>query len=322
MATLTPANQLSLIELLNRTGDANAIAIAERLTVVNQLFLDAIWMEANQALSHVFTARTALPTGTFRRFNDGVAKSASLTRQVSEPIATLEAYSEVDVGLADLAPNPSAFRSSEDISFVEGLGQTAASKFIYADAALATAEFDGLATRLNTLGTVDGTAYDSGGTGSDLTSCWVVQWALDGVFMVFPRGSKVGLTMEDRGKQYVAGITAGTKFDAWVTHFAMKLGVVVKDVRSVQRLANIEASGAGAFDDDHLVRLLNRLPRSGAGAVIYANQALKTQMDVKAKDQSNMNWLPGQFGGLPVTMFRGVPVRQLDAILNTEAALV
>jgi hypothetical protein len=92
----------------------------------------------------------------------------------------------------------------------------------------------------------------------------------------------------------------------------------------VFRIANIEtAAGAKSniFDDDILIRALRRCPANAAGLVIYANRTVLTQMDIRSKDKSNVNYSIADIFGVPTTTFRGFPVRQVDAILDTESAL-
>jgi hypothetical protein len=45
-------------------------------------------------------------------------------------------------------------------------------------------------------------------------------------------------------------------------------------------------------------------------------------LDLQAMNKTNVLLNLGEFNGRPVTTFRGVPVRTVDAILNTEARVV
>jgi len=67
--------------------------------------------------------------------------------------------------------------------------------------------------------------------------------------------------------------------------------------------------------------LLNRMTK-GPGRRIYCNETIMTQMEIRVKDKTNVNFtkVDGLAPG-PVLFFKGVPVRQCDAILNTETTL-
>jgi hypothetical protein len=68
---------------------------------------------------------------------------------------------------------------------------------------------------------------------------------------------------DDNSKQFVG----------YQEFFRVACGLVVKDDRCVMRLANIETTGSSnILDEDNLIKLINRMPRRGAGAVIYCNQ--------------------------------------------------
>jgi len=321
MTTHAVRNQLSLLELAKRTtDDGNLIAIAEVLDETNDVLLDAPWQPSNQTQSHLITRRNSLPSGTWRKINEGIAATASSTTQVVEPIGLLEAYSKVDKVLVDIAANPAEFRAMEDRAFIEGLSQDLADAIIYGNAGSHPERFNGLAVRLNDLS--QSNVFDAGGSGSDVTSLYIVQWGVGRVYMVYPRNdAALGLMARDLGEDTVLD-ASNNEYQAYRTHFSVKPGLAVVDERSIIRIANVETSGStNIFDDDTLIEALNNLPYNGVGAVVYCNRTIKTQMDIRAKDKSNVNYSPAEVWGRPVMTFRGVPVRRVDAILDTETAV-
>lgn len=322
MGTEVSSNaQYTLLELAKRTNQGELIAIAEVLNETNEIMQDAVWMEANQLLGHVGTRRTALPTGTFRQANQGVALETSTTRQIQEPIARLEALSDIDEAIIDIAPNKQEARSQEDRAFVEGLGQTLCQTLIYGNTSTDEEKFNGLATRYDALS--DSNVLGASGTGDDTTSLWIVEWGPTKVHMLYPKGSKAGLEMNDKGKQRITA-TSTTFYYAYETQFVQWCGMFVHDDRCVQRIANIETSGSSnTLNDDQIIEALNLLPTAGGSgqARIYVNRTLKTQLDIMAKDKSNVNYTSDTAFGKPVTSFRGIPVRLVEQILNTETAI-
>ena len=326
MSQLEGASPLSLLELAKRKNPNGTLAtIAEVLTKENAILKDAVWMEGNDTFSHKIVRRLSLPTGSWRRLNSGVATEASQTIEVIENMGILESWSQSDVDLVDAAPSPKKFRMDESKSFLEGMSQTLATTQIYGNGMVDTEQFTGLAPRLNA--TSQNNVISGSGSGGDTTSIFMVQWGRDKVHMVYPRGSaNMGVRHWDRGIRVIdesmIGGTAGRKFEAYVDKFQVKAGLAVRDERCIARVANIESSGtSNIFDEDDVITLINRMPNQAAGAVIYCNRTIKTQMDINAKDKTNVNYYVKNVWGEPTTTFRGIPVRQVDAIVDTETAI-
>lgn len=315
----------TLLNMAGRFHNGVILPIAEVLSKDNEILADIPFAEANEIFGHRLNRRGSKPTGSYRKLNSGVATEKSNTVPDYEGIAFLEAWSQLDAALVEGAPDPVAYRRTEDEAFIEGMRDTFASTLIYGSTNTTPEKMDGLAQRITTLSStsVNGVANVIGasGTGSDVTSIWIVQWGPRRVYMAYPKGSMAGLDFEDFGKQPITD-SDGNLYTAYRSHFMWKSGLVVEDDRCIQRIANIESAGSSnIFDEDDLITALNRLPFGGRGAVIYANRTIKTQMDINAKDKSNVNYTSGEIFGMPVTNFRGVPVRQVDAILDTETAL-
>lgn len=327
MTTLNAYGQLTMLELAKRTDPkGNAAVIAEILNRDNPILQDMPMVEANDVTTHLMTRRFSLPAGTWRQINGGVSKEASRTIQVREGIGMLESYSEVDKKLVELAPNPAQFRMQEAAAFLEGLSQTLATAAIYGNSGTDPDQFDGFATRM---GALDATTNVIGhsGTGSDLTSLFVIQWGPERVFGIYPRGSQsVGIKHEDLGQVTLLD-GSSNPYEGYRDHFEVNIGLAVKDSRCIARLANVETAGAtniwDATAEGNLIVLLNRMPNSGDGSVIYVNSTLKSQMEKVLLAKSNVNFTTTQgMGGVPVTLFRGIPVKKCDAIVITEDALV
>ncbi|MCF8012414.1 MAG: hypothetical protein K9L56_14170 [Clostridiales bacterium] len=319
MSTLS-SDKLTLAELAKRVSDGNVQTVAEVLNETNDFLTDAAWIEANQLTGHKGTIRQSLPSGTWRQINDGVTEESSKTRQITEGIGLLEALSKIDEEEVDISPNPTQFRQLEDEAFLEGMGQNFADTFIYGNTEKNPNQFHGLAPRLDDASYAN--VIDAGGSGSDLTSIYVVQWGPNRSHFIYPKNSQIGIEVNDKGLQLVDGDNSG-QFYAYVTQFKLKVGLFVHDARCVWRIANIEtpSSSSNSFDPDDLIRLLRKLPFNGRGAVIYANGDLLADLDVETQDKTNVNYSPDNPYGRPVTTFRGFPVRQVDAILSTESEI-
>jgi hypothetical protein len=321
MSTIVANNQLTLLELAKRKDpDGSITNIIEVLTLENSMFIDAPWIEANGQMQHNTTRRASLPTGTFRGFNQGVPRSSSQTIKIVENLAMLEDFSVVDKALADMNTDPAKFRNGEDIAHVEGLGQNWASKMIYGNGVANPEQFTGFAPRMNTL--TAKRVLGAGGSGSDTTSVYAIQWGENTCHMVYPIGHpNFGVESEDMGVDIVLD-TESNEYRAYRTHFMIYGGLVVRDDRAIKRIANIETTGTtNTFNDDQLLALTNEFRHGGRGVVLYVNRTVKTQMDILAKDKNNVNYTTGNVFGEPTTMFRGFPVRINEAIVDTETAI-
>ncbi len=334
MATLG-ADVLTLADWAKRLDPNGKVPlIVEMLSQTNEILEDILWMEANQALSHQSTVRTGLPQVFWRLMNTGTQPSKSTTAQSVEAIGMLDAWSEVDRKLAELGGNVGAFRMSEGMAFIEAMMQEKAQTLFFGNQGADPEEFNGLAIRYSNL--TDPTAdniIDAGGTGSDNSSVWLVVWGPNQIFGVFPKGSVAGLTHEDMGVVTVettAGI-AGNRMRAYQEHWEWSCGLVVKDWRFAVRIANIdisdlvtEAAGAAELQKD-MTRAMYRIPNLRAGnARFYMNRTTVQQLDIQRRaDVTSGGGLTfDNVDGKRIMMFRGIPIRVVDSLIETEARVV
>jgi hypothetical protein len=324
--------------------------IAEMLSLTNPILQDMVYKEGNLPTGERFTARTSLPTVDFRLLNQGVTPSKSTTSQVDESCGILEAWCEVDKDIAELNGNTAAFRLSESQAFIEAMNQKMADTVFYGDQSTAPAEFTGLHSRFSAIsGAVNGeNIIDAGGTGTDLTSVWLVVWGLNTVYGIYPKGSRAGLFHEDLGLQTietVAGMGATNgRMRAYQDHWQWKSGLCIRDWRYVVRLANIEAAdllsnAAGACNlRQNFARMVHRIPVFGLGrAAIYMNRTVAEAYDLQTNATVTGDPLVGagvvmgtQTGGgqslqsiqmAPLMSFRGIPIRVCDSITSTESEI-
>jgi hypothetical protein len=319
-SNVTVYSQYTIAELAKRTNNGNLIEIAEVLSTAKDFIQDAAWLEANQLVSHVGTRRTRLPSGTHRQANQGVAGETSSTRQIAEPICRLEGQSKVDEAILDVAPDKQLARSQEDLAFVEGLGQTMVTTCFYGNIATDAEKIDGFAVRPDYDGITDYNVRNASGNSTATTSLWIIEWGPRAVHMIYPKGSKAGISTNDMGKQLVNDSdTAANQYFAWFTQFVIWYGLFIHDPRYVQRILNIEQSGSSnTLNDDDLIYALNKMPKPGGGptARIYANRTMKTQFDILAKDKTNVNYFIENPFGSPMTIFRTVPIRLCEELVD------
>jgi hypothetical protein len=329
MATNNPRSALSLLGLARQTDPDGSIAtIAEVLDEVNPIFVDAPMIKSNKVDAHRITRRTSLPAPTWTKINSGITPTRGDTQQVDEHIGMLEGRSEIDTRLFDLTSDPGKLRANESRPHVEGIGQEFANTFVAGSRTGSPEEFDGLETRYGALDASSDyqTVFDNGETtGSTNTSWWFVQWGETMAHLIYPKNSDtMGISEIPKGEEPVfeSGSTTA-KFYAWVTVYKLQVGLAVHDVRVIKRIANINSdrSDAQSLNENVVIEAINEMPFNGRGAVGYVNRDVQTQLDIIAKDKTNVYYTPDGPFGRPQMHFRTIPVHRLDAITSTESII-
>jgi len=330
---------VTLLDIASRLGEDNKIAaIIEMLAQDNEILEDMVVVEGNLPTGHKTTIRTGLPSATWRRLNYGVVPSKSRTAQVTDSCGMLEAYAEVDKALADLNGNTAAFRLSEDRAFLEAMNQEMATTLIYGNEKVDDAKFTGLAARyaagkLNpsreeiayNIVRVQGSHTPSG---NDQTSIWLVGWGENTVHGIYPKGSTAGLTHKDLG-EVTLDDGAGGRYQGYRSHYKWDLGLTVRDWRSAVRICNLDTGTVAKdpavgdiFDalDDSISRMKSL---TNCRPVYYCNRFVEAMLRKQArKHASNTLTIEQLTENRSIVKFNGIPIKRLDAILNTEAPVV
>ncbi|CAM8501976.1 hypothetical protein KVG90_21685 [Klebsiella pneumoniae] len=302
--------------------------IIELLGQTNPILEDMPFVEGNLPTGHRTTVRSGLPTATWRLLNYGVQPSKSITVQITDSAGMLEAYAEVDKSLADLNGNTSEFRLSEDRAFIEAMNQQMAQTLFYGDTSVNPQQFMGLSSRYSSKTAGNGqNIIDAGGTGTDNTSIWLVVWGENTVHGIFPKGQKAGLQHQDLGEQTLTDANGG-KYQGYRSHYKWDNGLTLRDWRYVVRIANIDVSdlsvaGSAANIVTLMVKALHRIPNRGMGKpVFYMNRTVGQALDLQSLDKASLALTVKETEGDWWTAFRGIPIREVDAILETEARVV
>lgn len=329
MAILNTTNP-TLADLAKRQDPDGRIAkIIEILNGSNEILDDMPWIEANDGTGHKTTIRSGLPTGTWRKLNYGVQPEKSTTVQVRDGTGMLESYAEVDRKLVDLAKDKAGFMLSEHKAFLEGMNQTMATQLIYGDASINPEKITGLAPRFNSLSAENGqNIIDAGGTGSNNTSIWLVCLDESTVHGLYPAGTVGGLKVGPNKEETLLDASGG-RYEGYRTHYEWNAGLTVRDWRYVVRIANIDVTtltknaASGADLIDLLVQAIELLPNQRMGrCVFYANRTVRSFLRRQITNKDNV-WLSMQeVAGRKVLGFDDIPVKRVDAILNTEARVV
>jgi hypothetical protein len=342
---------LSLVDLATRIDPQGKQAyIAEMLSQANDLFDDLPYVEGNEIGGHEFIFRTSIPAGAWRQYNQGVPYAKSTTAKSRVGIGSLEDYSQVDRMLAEDSGDIERFREQEDVAFLEGMSQTMAQTFFDGNTAATPAEFMGFSPFYNTVSQTNAqnaqNVLDAGGTGSSNSSLWLVCWGERTIYAIYPRGSKAGLTMEDKGDTVPGFDSAGNRFEAYTSWFRQQAGLVPQDWRYGVRLANIDVTTAGLagpspvdlfaqmakmmFLPPHLGKGTSGItktdavndPAPGIRPVFYCNRSVRHWLDVQAMRNRNVLLHLTDYAGMPCDTFRGIPIKIVDQLTTTESRVV
>ncbi len=325
---------LTLADVFKRTdSDRQIAAIIELLAQTNPILQDMIIRPCNDGTTHLTTVRTGIPEATWRMLYQGVQPGKSTTAQVRDATGSAEAWSEIDAKLVELSEDPNGLRLSEASAFLEGLNQAVATTLFYGDQATAPAKFTGLAPRFNKLaGSGSGAQIvDAGGTGSDNTSIWFVVWGENTVHGLYPKGTKGGISRQDKGVQTKTDANGGL-YDVMREKFQWDIGLSVRDYRYVAPIRNIDVSdvSAGSVDLYKFMRKayykLQQRRITGGKAAIYLNTDMLEALDGLATNGGTtdnfVRLTRKEIEGEEVLTYRGIPLRESDALLNTEARVV
>jgi len=338
MATLATTN-LTLADWAKRTDpDGRVPVVAELLSQTNEILDDAVFKEGNLPTGDRVVIRTGLPTVYWRALNQGIPSTKSTTAQVDEACGMLEARSEVDKDLAMLNGNTAQFRLSEDTAFLEAMNQTQATTLFYGNPQYDPKQYLGLASRYSSLsgGNAVNVITAGGANAAVNTSVYLVCWGDNTVYCPFPKGSKAGLIHEDLGEQTV--FNTDGRMQAYATRYQWKNGLVVKDWRYVVRICNInttdlltglttQTTAVSTNIVKLMARALYRIPNMAMGrCAFYMNRTVHSGLSIQAMDRTQyvlkVNEGLSQFGQPQSWLsFLGVPLRKVDALLNTEAVV-
>lgn len=328
MSTLSASNP-TLLDLARRTAPDGGVEtnIVEILTATNEVLEDMTFAQGNLPTGNKTTIRTGLPAPTWRKLYGGVQPTKSTTLQVVDNCGMLEAYSQIDKALADLADDAAAWRLSEEKAFIEGMNQEFAQTLFYGNEGTEPEAFTGFAARYNSLSAENASNIIVGGsvTADVNSSIWLVGWGENTMHGIVPKGSKAGLQQKDMGEQTV-GTDALGYFQAYRSHYRWDVGLTVRDWRYAVRIPNIQSSAltataaSGANLVDLMAQALELIPSMGmCRPVFYMNRTLKSYLRRQMQAKSQYMTVRSEVMGKHVTDFDGVPVKRCDALLNTEA---
>lgn len=318
------------------TDSGSAVTIAELLEQTNPAFSDIPWVEANSTTGHKVSARQKLPETVLRRINQGIKPSKSGYGAVLESAGLFNSLGQVDSKLVELAVDKARFRFIENKGHIESMGQRFFQSLFYGDPNVVPEDFLGIAPRYASLAAADRTAVqviDAGGTGSDLTSIYLVGWGEGSVEAFYPKGTQAGIKHTPLPQAMIDDGNGG-KYLGYEDWFDLNGGLAVQDYRNIVRIANIDVSDlqagtpqAGITVGANLINLMTVAQEqlnnpAGLNPVFYAPRIISTYMRLQIQNKANVWLTTKEIAGQKVTAFDSMPVRRTDAISLNESRVV
>lgn len=346
MALITPGAFTYAEWGLRHDPDGKISTLVDLLSQENGILDDCLTVECQSGNAFEYTQVVKLPTPTRRIYNTGVPRTlAGVAKQVTTAVEYAD-WSVFDNSLAQLGGNLSELRAQEDMLHMQGIGQRVASDLFYSNPTNDPTAFRGLANIYNTVSTatsqIANNVIDMGGTGNTNTSMWLITWGPKHIHTIFPKGTQAGLIHKDMG--LLPAIDSNNlEFLAWRTWLQWNIGIAVHDWRFAVRACNIDVSllngGSAANLINMMVQMVHKPPIMPAGvapiqdsdapdklvmgrSAFYCDRTLSTYLDQQAMNKTNVLLRMEEWDGESVTTFRGIPIRNVDALLNTESRVV
>lgn len=332
----------TIVTLNKEMGDDNKLLkqSVEILNQTNEYYADMPFTECNEGSSHVHLIDASVSPGTWRRFNSGITAVSNESLQVRDTCGWMESRAECDKILARRSGDISVFRGRQDRRTLQGMNQQLAQTTFYGDTRDNPLGFFGFAPRYDVVGNPTDKpnantfgmthVLDCGGTTADKqTSIWLIGWGVDvGAFGIYPTTApNAGIETEDHGEIDLRDAN-GKVFRGYATTHRVQQGIAVADWRYVVRICNIEVSSAldaAAVDQlcDDMIDATFAIPDlKMVRAVFYMNRTVLARLHKAASRKENVNLdFKDLYGVKNQLNISNIPIKQCDAILNTEAVL-
>ena len=324
-------NVLTLRDLAVRFGeDGKPNPLINLLSQRNSLVGDILWREGNRDTGHKFRVIAGLPGVSFRSINQGVKATRSSQIVITESCSLIEAVSEIDKELIDIAPDKELARAEESVTFLESMAQKLSKEIWYGSRAADYRGIMGLSERYSSLsGLASDQIIDAGGTGNNNASIWLVGWGPYSFHGIYPRNTKAGL------EQIASGVTdledpdePGATYQGYRDRFKWRVGIALKDYRQVARICNIDVNnlltiGTAADKSADLLLLMSRITErigniNEGNFSFYMNRKVREAYKIQLMRKQNLALTIDAATGKPVLAFEGHPVKVDDGLLVTE----
>jgi hypothetical protein len=334
MATLSTQFPTLLDVIRKQDPDGTPARVIEVLSKVNPILDDIPMVAGNLDTGHRLTIRTALPSLTWRKLNQGVPFTKSHTDQYVETCGMLEVQNAVDDDIDDITANKAAYRMDEDNAAIANMNIEMVNALFYYSTAQTPERLQGFTPRFNQIagGPVSAGQIipaDASAAGANQTSIWLVGWGPRSAHGIYPKNSAGGIVKRDLGMHLVPDASGANFFASWITKIKWSMGLVVADYRYVVRVCNIDTTrwrndisqGADLPDCMSNARAL-LWEENTVQARFYMNRATYGMLNRQLAKKGTVNlleFIDSGRGRIPT--FYGIPIRVTDGILSTESVV-
>ena len=336
MGTLTLSGRANLFDVQKlKAPNGGAVEITNTLVERNDLLNDLPALPSNGGLFHTGARTSSLPTSTLTNIGGTWGSSKSERTPFVEALATTRSrfQSPKDV-LQTEGPEVSQMLVSEEKDdHIEGMGQSWSNLIISGPDEQDPTQNSivGLASR-DPYKTIDSEfTYDTGGTGVDLRSAWLMQPGPSTVHSVYnPNHPTLGVAMDEKGEVFVQD-PAAASIDAaegrWdiIIEFMLQMGFVIRDQRAVKRIANIPVGGTttpGADLINNVIRAANKHSSTMSKTwMLYCDADVHTQLILGANDKLKVHTSDQNIYQTELPMIGpNIIIRRLDSLNHAVGA--
>ena len=331
-------NYPTLYDLASLPENKDQADVINQIAAINPVLEDAPAFPCNDGTKHRTTVKTGLPTVTWTKLYEGIPATKGTRQSVVDTTGMVQSASEVDCRLVDFfekAEDKASIRMDEAESHLEAMAQEGATAIFYHDSSIDPSKPMGFGPRFSDLSAENATQIvDGGGTGSDNASIWFITWDKTASHLIYPKGTAAGVKRSDKGEQ-IAFDASNNRYMVYREEFTWHFGLSVRNWQYVARVCNIDvsdlekdaSSGADIIDlmTEGYYRHKGRRVAKGK-TFIYMNTMLVKYLDYQSRNTQGKNlfltW--GEYGpnAKEVLKFRGLPIRECDCLLSTEARVV
>jgi hypothetical protein len=328
----------TLLDLAVMPENKDVADVVNLLAAQNPILEDAPAFECNRGLSHETTVKTGLPEVTWGRLYKGIPAGKGNMQTVKDTTGFVNSAAEVDTRYVDIfekAEEKASVRMEMAADHLEAMAQEMATAIFYHDSSIDPSKPMGLAPRFNSFSAENASQIiDGGGSGNDNTSIWLITWDKRSCHLIYPKGHKAGVERKDRGI-IPAQDSNGDRYMVYREEFAMHFGLTVRNWQYLARACNIDVSELkiNASTGANIVNIMTEMyyahkgRRSSMGKTcFYMNTTLVKFLDYQARLEQGTNLFLtfDKYGpnAKEILMFRGIPIRECDAILNSEDTVV
>ena len=338
MAGLKSPNSLTLSDVAQMCHNQEIVPMVDEIAKTTRLFSAMKWKQSSDAMRDVTGKVTKYPTTKWVGLDLGAPASKGAWTQVSEGLAQLESWAEINEKVYNVSPHKELTRWENDQLHIRQMGMDAETGLIYGNPLADVNQPLGFMARLNKITNhhriASGVQYDyctlsAGGTTANKQSS--ILMIADGPkcpTLLYPRYQENnGLLFRHFGFENSKD-EAGGNVRIAKSQFQITFGLSIADTRTVVRIANIETTKNGGFDDvrDAIYEAYAAIPQiyrssvrifTTADVILglrkkYSNLVNPVTYDAKSAMANNA------YGDI---FFDGKLIQECEQMLDTEAVV-